>query len=100
MAEGKKKRDSEPKSFWQREASAVLRSYLARQGVGYKALSLQLERIGVKLNARALGNKIARGRFSFSFFLQCLRALGYTEVKFELSRLPEKEQARLNRRPS
>ena len=65
---------------WETEAKRVLRAELARAGVTYKGLVLRLERIGVVDNETAIASRISRGKYSFAFFLQCMRALGVTEV--------------------
>lgn len=74
----------QPKStsdrFWESEAKRILKAELARQGVTYKALVLRLEAIGVVDEERAIRNRISRGKFPLVFFLQCMRAIGVTEV--------------------
>lgn len=68
---------------WQREARRVLRAELLRKDIGYKELSRALEAIGVNEDAKALSNKVNRGTFSFSFFLQCMKALGIRTINLE-----------------
>jgi hypothetical protein len=36
---------------------------------------------GVDIDSKALANKVGRSTFSFSFFLQCMRALGVDTVR-------------------
>jgi hypothetical protein len=65
---------------WEELAKQVLKAELARQGVTYKALVKRLDAIGVKDDEKAIANRISRGRFQFIFFVQCMRALGVTDV--------------------
>lgn len=67
-------------TVWEEEAKRILKAELARHGLTYKALVARLEAIGVKDEERAISNRISRGKFAFTFFLQCMRAIGVTEV--------------------
>jgi hypothetical protein len=77
-------RASQPKpradSYWESEAKRILKAELARQGMSYKALVIRLEALGVKDEEGAIRNRISRGKFPLVFFLQCMRAIGVTEV--------------------
>ncbi len=66
---------------WEAEAKRVLKAELARAGVSYKVLVARLEAMGIEDNTAALASRITRGKFSFVFFLQCMRALGVDEVR-------------------
>lgn len=66
---------------WDDEARNLLRSQLARSGVSYKVLAARLGAIGVQDNEAAIASRISRGKFSFAFFLQCMRALGVSQVR-------------------
>lgn len=66
---------------WEEEAKRVLKAELARAGVSHKVLVARLEAMGVEDNTAALASRITRGKFSFVFFLQCMRALGVDEVR-------------------
>jgi hypothetical protein len=70
-----------PPEDWKREARKVLRVQLDLKDVTYKGLSRALLSVGVDEEPKALANKIARGTFSFSFFLQCMRALDIDVVR-------------------
>ena len=72
------------KDFWQKEATGLLKSLLARDDVSYKGLSRLLAQYGLSENPEQLKNKINRGTFSFGFFLKCCYALGHTDVAFKL----------------
>lgn len=66
---------------WEAEAKRILKAELARAGVSHKVLVSRLEAIGVEDNTAALASRISRGKFTFVFFLQCMRALGVDEVR-------------------
>jgi hypothetical protein len=70
-----------PPVDWKQEARRLLRAQLALKDVTYKGLSRALLSVGVDEEPKALANKIARGTFSFSFFLQCMRALDIEVVR-------------------
>lgn len=59
--------------------------------MSYKQLSRTLEVFGEKVPEKTLGNKINRGTFSFIFFLQCMYALGRSDVRFLLPDLSNEE---------
>ena len=66
---------------WNVEAKLLLKAELARKGVSYKVLVTRLDSIGVVDTEAAISNKISRGKFSFAFFLQCMRVLGVETVR-------------------
>jgi len=70
------------KNHWEREAAGILKSLLARDGVSYKKLETELAKLGIDEKERTLTNKINLGTFSFPFFLSCLTALGYEDIRF------------------
>jgi hypothetical protein len=49
---------------------------MTRRGVTYEELWERLAAIGINDTAVNLRNKVARGRFSATFLVQCLTALG------------------------
>lgn len=68
---------------WNINAKRVLRTEIVRRGITYRVLSEMLEKIGVKETERSIQGKIARGTFSFAFFLQCMKAMGAKKVDLE-----------------
>lgn len=68
---------------WNIEAKRVLRTELVRRGITYRVLSEMLEKIGVIETERSIQGKIARGTFSFTFFLQCMKAMGAKKVELD-----------------
>jgi Domain of unknown function (DUF6471) len=69
---------------WERDAQRILKAELALKGVTYKQLTIRLKEIGVEDSHTAIANRISRGKFSFAFFLMCMRALGAAEVRIKL----------------
>jgi hypothetical protein len=60
---------------WEKTARGLLRAEMSRQNISYKELSRRLETIGVIEKEKQLMNKVARGKFAFTFFLQCMCAM-------------------------
>lgn len=65
---------------WEVEARRILQAELKRAGVSYRTLVALLSTLGVEENEASLSNKITRGKFSFVFFLQCMKVLGITTL--------------------
>ena len=65
-----------PERKWQTEASRVLKSRLARQGMSYSDLVTHLNANGGDESYASVANKVSRGTFTFAFYLQCLYAMG------------------------
>ena len=61
--------------IWEDLAKNVLRAAMMQRGVSYAVLAERLEAIGVHDNEVNLRNKVARGRFTAVFLMQCLKAL-------------------------
>ena len=53
----------------------MLRAELKRKGMTYADLVIALAAIGVQETEAAMKNKISRGRFSASFFVQVMKAI-------------------------
>ena len=66
---------------WHWEARQLLRAQLAHKEMGYQELSLALQSIGIDESPKVLSNKINRGTFSLSFYLQCMRAMDIKTIK-------------------
>lgn len=60
---------------WEEEARNMLRAEMQRRGVNFKALQERLEALGIHETSVNLSNKMARGKFSFAFALQCMAAM-------------------------
>jgi hypothetical protein len=61
----------------------LLKSELKRKGVTYGQLVEKLAAIGVDEKEVNIRNKLARGKFSASFMVQCLEAVGTREVRLD-----------------
>lgn len=61
---------------WERLVKNMLRAEMMRRGVSYEQLVDRLATLGIVENVPNLRNKVSRGRFTASFFAQCMAALG------------------------
>ena len=68
---------------WVAETKNLLKAELKRNGVSYRELAEKLNAMGIPESERNLANKIARGGFTAAFFIQCLTAIGTTNIRLE-----------------
>lgn len=68
---------------WENEVKGMLKAEIKRRNMTYDQLAAKLAEIGVHDSARNIINKINRGTFSAVFFVQCLKALGTREIRFD-----------------
>lgn len=61
---------------WAEDVKRLLRAEMTRRGITYENLSERLGEIGVNDTAVNLRNKVSRGKFSATFLVQCLTAIG------------------------
>jgi hypothetical protein len=66
---------------WANKVKRLLRAEMARRGVTYESLAERFAAIGVQDTAVNLRNKVARGRFSATFLVQCLSAMGSRSLR-------------------
>ncbi len=66
---------------WEARVKAILKSELKRKGVTYAQLVERLAAIGVVDSEPNIRNKLARGKFTAVFFLQCLEAIGSSTLR-------------------
>jgi hypothetical protein len=66
---------------YETRAKNLLKAELKRKGVTYAGLAEKLAALGIAENERNLNNKISRGGFTAAFLLQCLQAIGVTDVR-------------------
>lgn len=66
---------------YETRAKNLLKAELKRKGVTYAQLAEKLGEVGITENERNLNNKISRGGFSAAFLLQCLTAIGVSDVR-------------------
>lgn len=68
---------------YEEKAKNLLKSELKRRGIGYRELAEKLTAIGQTESERNLANKISRGGFSAAFFIQCLEAIGASDLRLK-----------------
>ncbi|MBI1179342.1 MAG: hypothetical protein GC201_02215 [Alphaproteobacteria bacterium] len=66
---------------WEARAANLLKAELKRKGVTYAQLVERLGEIGVDEKEVNVRNKLSRGKFTAAFMLQCLTAIGATDVR-------------------
>jgi hypothetical protein len=66
---------------WKASAKNILKAELTRKGVDYETLVSKLKEVGVEESYNSLNIKINRGAFTFQFFLQCMKAIGVSDVR-------------------
>lgn len=71
----------ETEAEWAEEAKRLLRAEMTRRGVTYDQLAEKLAAIGVKDTSVNIRNKVARGKFTAAFLLQCLTAIGARSLR-------------------
>ena len=70
-------------SEWEKQAANLLKSELKRKGVTYAQLIEKLDAIGISEKEVNVANKLSRGKFSAAFMLQCLKAIGATDLRLD-----------------
>ena len=68
---------------WSKKAANKLKSELQLSGIGYGELVSRLAQIGVEDSYKGVATKITRGRFTFVFFMQCMKALGKDQIRLD-----------------
>lgn len=61
---------------WEARVKGLLKAELKRRNVTYAELAERLAALGVKESEPNIRNKLARGKFTAVFLLQCLEAVG------------------------
>lgn len=70
-------------SEWEMKAANLLKAELKRKGVTYAQLVERLAEIGISEKEVNVRNKLSRGKFSAAFLLQCLSALGSSQLHLD-----------------
>lgn len=68
---------------WTAYTKGLLRAEMARRQITYKGLVERLGETGVTETEANLRNKISRGGFTASFFVQCLAAMGVSVLRLD-----------------
>lgn len=66
---------------WDERVKALLKAELKRRNVSYMELVDRLGSVGVHETEPNVRNKIARGKFTAVFLLQCLEAIGVKTLR-------------------
>lgn len=71
------------KNPWEERAANLLKAQLKLKGITYSQLVDKLAEIGVDEKEANIRNKLSRGKFSAAFMLQCLSAIGSSQLSLE-----------------
>lgn len=72
-----------PDTDWEARVKGLLKAELKRRSVTYAQLVDKLAAIGVAETEPNIRNKLARGKFTAVFLLQCLEAVGTRELRLD-----------------
>ena len=70
---------------WEDQVKGLLKAELKRRNVTYAGLVDKLAEIGVKETEPNVRNKLARGKFTAVFLIQCLEAIGARTLQLQES---------------
>ena len=68
-------------TIWEAKVKGLLKAELKRRNVTYAQLVEKLAEIGVKETEPNVRNKLARGKFTAVFLVQCLEAVGADTIR-------------------
>jgi hypothetical protein len=68
---------------WEAKAANLLKAELKRKGVTYAQLVERLSGLGISEKEANVANKLSRGKFSAAFLLQCLEAIGSSQLRLD-----------------
>ena len=68
---------------WEARVKGLLKAELKRRDVTYAHLVELLAKIGVSESEPNIRNKLARGRFTAVFLVQCLDAIGCSTLRLD-----------------
>jgi hypothetical protein len=66
---------------WEAKVKGLLKAELKRRNVTYAQLVEKLKEVGVVETEPNIRNKLARGKFTAVFLIQCLEAIGATSLR-------------------
>ena len=72
-----------PDMQWEAKVKGLLKAELKRRNVTYAQLVEKLGEVGVKETEPNVRNKLARGKFTAVFMLQCLEAIGCRSLSLD-----------------
>lgn len=73
------------KAYWSKIVTKILKAELAKRGIDYPTLVTKLHDINVNISVEDLRGRMSRGTFSAALFIQCLKAIGVTNLPLEES---------------
>lgn len=76
---------NDDKAYWSKIVTKILKAELAKRGVDYPTLVIKLREIDVNISVEDLRGRMSRGTFSAALFIQCLKAIGVTNLPLEES---------------
>jgi len=68
---------------YEKKVQGLLKAELKRRGVTYAQLSEKLAAMGIQEAEPNIRNKLARGKFSAAFMIECLEAIGATNLRLD-----------------
>ena len=68
-------------AMWEARVKGLLKAELKRRSVSYNELVEKLAAIGVIETEPNIRNKLSRGKFTAVFLIQCLEAIGSTNLR-------------------
>lgn len=69
------------KTDWEAKVQGLLKAELKKRGVTYAQLVEKLGELGVHETEPNIRNKLARGKFTAAFMVQCLDAIGVQTLR-------------------
>ena len=70
-------------SEWEAKVKGLLKAELKKRGVTYAQLVDKLAEIGVRETEPNVRNKLGRGKFTAVFLIQCLTAIGASNLQLD-----------------
>lgn len=70
-----------PETEWESRVKGLLKGELKRRNVTYSQLVEKLAAVGVVDSEPNIRNKLARGKFTAVFLIQCLEAIGCQSLR-------------------
>jgi len=66
---------------WEDQVKGLVKAELKRRNISYAELAGKLADIGVMDSEPNIRNKLSRGKFTAVFLVQCLEAIGASELR-------------------
>ena len=68
---------------WENQVKGLLKAELKKRGITYAQLVEKLKEVGVTETEPNIRNKLARGKFTAVFLVQCLKAIGAERLSLD-----------------